>query len=111
MDRIVTSDEKRIDYYNVRRRRSWKQTFEYAGQAFDESCPVCLVWLDNNVIIHFELFPLGENFPKKKYCNQLSNLNATIQEKRPFRENQKADVFHYVNARPHVTKHSMQMVK
>lgn len=61
MDRFATSDGKGIYYDNDRRKRSWKQTFEYGEQAFAEGFAVCLVWLYYNVIILFELFSSGDS--------------------------------------------------
>lgn len=42
---------------------------------------VLSVWLDHRRIIHFEFLPAGETITVMKYCDQLTNLNAAIQEK------------------------------
>lgn len=43
----------------------------------------------------------------KKYCNQLTNLNAAIQEKQPILANRKGVIFHHGNARLHVAKRTL----
>lgn len=40
------------------------------------------VWWDCRWIIRFELSPTVETITAKMYCSQLTNFNATIQEKR-----------------------------
>jgi len=55
------------------------------------------IWWEMNEIINTE-----------RYCKQLDNLKAAIQEKRPFITNRHGVVFHQDNARPHVSVKSLQ---
>lgn len=50
-------------------------------------CSVC------TEIIHYKLLPPGETITAKKYCDLLTNLNVSVQEKRPIWENRKGVIF------------------
>ncbi|EEB17747.1 mariner transposase, putative [Pediculus humanus corporis] len=57
-------------------------------------------WWDYKGIVNFELLPRCQTINSEVYIRQLTNLNDTIQEKRPELANSKGIVFHHHNARP-----------
>lgn len=65
---------------------------------------VLSVWLDHRRIIHFEFLPAGETITVMKYCDQLTNLNAAIQEKQPNLVTRKSVICQHNNLRPHAAK-------
>ncbi|XP_025155877.1 histone-lysine N-methyltransferase SETMAR-like [Harpegnathos saltator] len=107
LDRLVTGGEKWIQYDNVERKRTWKQTNES-----DQPLPqtglhpqkaILFVWWDCKGIIFYELLLISEAINFDKYCQQLDNLKKAIKEKRPILAKQKNIVFHYDNTRPHTS--------
>ncbi|CAK9820034.1 Histone-lysine N-methyltransferase SETMAR [Anthophora quadrimaculata] len=115
LDRFVTGDEKWILYSNVQRKRTWKQAGENAepvAKAGLHPLKVLLsVWWDCRGIIFFELLPRGQTITSDKYCEQLTKLSEKIQEKRPVLANRKGVILHHDNARPHVSRQTLQKLK
>ena len=51
----------------------------------------------------YELLPENQTINSKKYCSQLDQLKAALNEKHPELVNRKGIVFHQDNSRPHVS--------
>ena len=71
-----------------------------------------LFWTDDEpktlvvcTMVYYELLPPNETINSMKYCNQLNQLKANIEEKWPELDNKKGVIFHYdnVRTRPHVS--------
>ena len=100
-------NEKWILYNNVERRRSWGKRNEppaitpKAG-LHPEKVMFC-IWWDWKGVLHHELLPENQTINSNKYCSQLDQLKAALDEKRPKLVNRKRIIFHQDNARPHVS--------
>ena len=60
---------------------------------------VHIVELEGN----YELLPENQTINSNKYCSQLDQLKAALDEKRPELVNRERIIFHQDNARPHVS--------
>ena len=54
-------------------------------------------------ILYYELLPENQMINSNKYCSQLDQLKAALDEKHPELVNRKHIIFHQDNARPHVS--------
>ena len=63
------------------------------------------IWWD------YELQEMNETINTERYCKQLGNLKAAIQEKSPSITNRHGVVFHQDNARQHVSVKFLQILK
>ena len=61
------------------------------------------IWWDWKGVLYYELLPENETINSNKYCSQLDQLKAALNEKRPELVNRKHITFHQDNARPHVS--------
>lgn len=115
LDRLVTGDEKWILYTNIKRRRTWKEANEpavsVAKVGLHPKKVLLSVWWDCQGVIYFELLSVGQTIDSKKYCQQLTKLDAAIKEKRPSLVNRKGVIFHHDNARPHISKMTLDKLK
>ena len=63
---------------------------------------LCIWWAWKGVP-YYELLPLNQTINSNKYCSQLDQLKAALDEKRPELVNRIRIIFHQDNARPHVS--------
>ena len=61
------------------------------------------IWWDWKGVIYYELFPENQRINSNRYCSQLDQLKAALNEKHPKLVNRKRIIFHQDNARPHVS--------
>ena len=61
------------------------------------------IWWDWEGVLYYELLPENQTINSNKYCSQLDQLKAALDEKRPELVNTKRIIFHQDNARPHVS--------
>ena len=54
-------------------------------------------------VLYYEPLPENQLINSNKYCSQLDQLKAALDEKRPELVNRKCIIFHQDNARPHVS--------
>ena len=54
-------------------------------------------------VLYHELLPENQTINSNKYCSQLDQLKAALDEKRPELVNRKRIIFYQDNARPHVS--------
>ena len=105
-------DEKWILYNNVELKRSWGKrnepppTTPKAG-LHPKKVTLC-IWWDWKGVFYYELIPENQTINSNKYCSQLDQLKAALDEKRPELVNRKRVIFHQDNARPHVSLMTMQ---
>ena len=106
LKQIVTGNEKWILYNNVEWKRSWSKgnepppTTPKAG--LHPKKVMCVRWDWKGVLYH-ELLLENQTSNFNKYCSQLDQLKAALDEKRPELVNRKHLIFHQDNARPHVS--------
>ena len=107
LKQIVIGDEKRILYNNVEWKRSWGKQNEPPSttpKASPHPKKVMLyIWWDWKEVLYYELLPENQTINSNKYCFQLDQLKAALDEKRPELVNRKHIIFHQDNARPHVS--------
>ena len=61
------------------------------------------IWWDWKGVLYYELLLENQTINSNKYCSQLDQLKATLDEKRPEFINRKRIVFHQDSARPRVS--------
>lgn len=115
LDRLVTGDEKWIEYNNIHRKRSWRQGNEpgqpTAKAGLHPQKVLMSIWWDCKGVIFYELLPTNETINSDKYCRQLDQLKVAIQEKRPILANRKGIIFHHDNARPHTSMQTQKKLR
>ena len=61
------------------------------------------IWWDWKGVLYYELLTENQTINCNKYCSQLDQLKAALDEKHPEVVNRKCVIFHQDNARPHVS--------
>ena len=61
------------------------------------------IWWDWKGVLYYELLPKNQRINSNKYCSQLDQLKAALDEKHPELVKRKCIIFHPDNARPHVS--------
>ena len=96
-----------ILYNNVERKRSWGKwneqppTTPKAG-LHPKKVMLCTRW-DWKGVLYYELLLENQTINSNKYCSQLDQLKAALDEKRLELVNRKRIIFHQNNTRPHVS--------
>ena len=107
LKQIVTGDGKWILYNNMERKRHWGKRNEPSPttpKAGLHPKKVMLhIWWDWKGVLYYELLPENETINSNKYCSQLDQLKAALDQKRPELVNRKRIIFHQDNTRPHVS--------
>ena len=103
----MTGDEKWILYNNVEWKRSWGKrnepppTTPKAG--LHPKKVMLYTWWDWKGVLYYELLLENQTINSSKYCSQLDQLKAALDEKCPELVNRKHIIFHQDNARLHVS--------
>ena len=100
-------NEKWILYNNVERKRPWgKQNgpppTTPKASLHPKMVMLCRWWFWKGVL-YYELLSESQMINSNKYCSQLDQLKAALDEKRPELVNRKSIIFHQDNARQHVS--------
>ena len=103
----MSGDEKWILYNNVERKRSWGKRNEPPPNTpkaglHPKKVMLCL-WWDWKGVLYYELLPENQTLNSSKYCSQLDQLKAALDEKWPEVVNRKRIIFHHITARLHVS--------
>ena len=61
------------------------------------------IWWDWKGVLYYELLPENQTINSNKYCSQLDQLKAALDEKHPELVNRKRIIFHQDHTRPHVS--------
>ena len=106
LKRIVTGDEKWILYNNVELKTSWGKQNEAPpttpkSDLHPKKVMLC-IWWDWKGVLYYKLLPENQMINSNKYCSQLDQLKAALNEKRLELVNRKCVIFHYGNTRTHV---------
>ena len=107
LKQIVMGNEKWILYNNVEWKRSWVRrnepppTTPKAGLHL-KKVMLC-IWWNWKGVLYYELLPENQTINSNKYCSQLDQLKAALNEKCPKLVNRKRIIFHQDNARLHVS--------
>ena len=60
------------------------------------------IWWDWKGVLYYELLLENQTINSNKYCSELDQMKAALDEKHPEFVNRKRIIFHQDNARPHV---------
>ena len=100
-------DEQWILYNNVGQKRSWgKQNEPPATKPKAGLHPkkvMLCIWWDWKGVLYYELLPENQTIISSKYCSQLDQLKAALNEKCTELVNRKHTIFHQCNTRPYVS--------
>ena len=105
----MTGDEKWILYNNEERTRSWGKrnapppTTPNAG--LHPKKVMLYIWWEWKGVLYYELLLENQTINSNKYCSQLDQLKAALNEKRP---ELVRVIFHQATARPHVSLRNRQ---
>ena len=105
-------DEQWILYNNVEQKRSWGKWNEpppatpKAG-LHPKKAMLC-IWWDWKGVLYYELLLEYQTINSSKYCSQLDQLKAALDEKRPELVNRKCIIFHQNTARLQVSLKTRQ---
>ena len=106
LKQTVMGDEKWILYNNVERKRRWGKRNEppptTTKAGLHPEKVMLYIWWDWKGVLYYELLPENETI-NSKYCSQLDQLKAALDEKRPESVNRKRILFQQDNAKPHVS--------
>ena len=112
LDRIVTCDEKWILYDNRRRSAQWLDKNEppkhFAKTKVHQKKVMVTVWWSAAGIIHYNFLNPGETINACKYCQQIEEMHQKLHVKHPALVNRKGPILLHDNARPHVSKVTLQ---
>lgn len=112
LNHLITGDEKWILYVNAQRKRQWlnpKQSpIPSPKPGLHPKKIMLCIWWDIKGIIYYELLEEGQTITSEKYCEQLDNLKEALMLKRPALVNRRNVIFHQDNARPHVSKKTIE---
>ena len=104
LKQIVMSDEKWILYNNVEQKRLWGKRNEPLATTPKASLHpkkvMLCIWWDWKGVLYYDLLPETQTINSNKYCSQLDQLKAALDEKRLELVNRKRIIFHQDNARP-----------
>ena len=82
----------------------WTTTNHTKDQSSSKEGECCVyIWWDWKVVLYYELLPENQTINSNKYCSQLDQMKAALDEKRLELVNKKCIIFHQDNARPHVS--------
>ena len=110
----VTGNEKWILYHNVKWKRSWgrrnKPPSATPKAGLHPEKVMLYIWWDWKGVLYYELLLENQTINSNKYCSQLDQLKAALDEKRPELVNRKRIIFHQDNARLHVSLMTKQKI-
>ena len=107
LKQIVTGDEKWILYNSVEWKRWWGKWNEpppatpKAG-LHPKKVMLC-IWWDWKGVLYYELLLENQTINSNKYCSQLDQLKAALDDNRPELVNRKCIIFHQDTARLQVS--------
>ncbi len=120
IDRIVTCDEKWVDYDNSRRSGQWVEVGKPGGTIPKKSLTprkiliTITVWWTARGIVHIDYLPRGQTINSTVYCSQIDIVHQKLLQRRASLVNRKGVLLLHDNARPHVsleTQRKLQSVK
>ena len=100
-------NENWILYNNVEWKRQWGKGNEPPPDTpktglHPKKVMLC-IWWDWKGVLYYELLLVNKTINSNKYCSQLDQLKAALDEKRPELVNRKCIIFHQDSSRLHVS--------
>ena len=115
LSRIITCDEKWLWYDCSARSGQWvkkdKPPGKVAKRDIHSKKLMVSVWWSKAGIIHYEFLKPGQTIDSENYCHQLDVVHAKLLEIQPALVNRKVPLVLHDNARPHVSKRTLQKLK
>lgn len=112
LERIVTCDEKWILYDNRRRSAQWLDKNEEPKPMPKPNLHakkiMVTVWWCATGIIHYSFLGTGESITAVLYCSQIDDMHKKLCMKHPALTNRKHPILLHDNARPHISKLTVQ---
>lgn len=112
LSRIVTCDEKWIKYDNRRRSAQWLDADEQPKQMpkpnLHSKKTMITVWWTAAGLIHYNFLKEGETITAQSYCQEIEIMHRKLREKQPSLINRKGPILLHDNARPHISKMTVQ---
>ncbi|XP_076673232.1 histone-lysine N-methyltransferase SETMAR-like [Andrena cerasifolii] len=107
-NRIVTCDEKWIQYDNRKRSAQWLDKDELLRHTPKRNIHrkklMVTVWWSSAGVIHYDFMKPGSTIIAETYCNQLDEMMQKLKEKQPRLVNRSTPILLHDNARPHTAK-------
>ena len=103
----MIGNEQWILYNNVERKRSRGKRNEpppttRKADLHPKKVMLC-IWWDWKGVLYYELLPKNQTINCNKYCSELDQLKAALDEKHPELVSRKHIIFHQDNTRPDVS--------
>lgn len=112
LSRIVTCDEKWVLYDNRRRSAQWLDADEkpkhVPKQSLHPKKTMITVWWSASGLIHYNFLKAGESITAQSYCNEIDVMHQKLLQNQPALVNRKGPILLHDNARPHVSRLTMQ---
>jgi len=112
LDRIVTCDEKWILYDNRRRSAQWLDKDEvpkhFPKPKLTPRKVMVTVWWCDAGIIHYSFLNPGETITAERYCHEIDEMHKKLKTLCPGLVNRKSPILLHDNARPHISKVTLQ---
>uniref|UniRef100_A0A5S6Q8A6 Mos1 transposase HTH domain-containing protein n=1 Tax=Trichuris muris TaxID=70415 RepID=A0A5S6Q8A6_TRIMR len=110
--RIINYDEKCILHDNRRRSSQWLDKGvspkRFPKPDVHQKKVLLIVWWSAKGIIHYSLLKSGETVMAQTYCSELEKMHEKLQRARPSLTNRKGPILLHDNARPHISKMTIQ---
>lgn len=115
LHRIVTCDEKWVLYNNQRRSAQWLNVGEsprhMSKPDLHQKKIMITVWWSMGGVIHFSFLDPGETITADKYCTELEEMHRKLIIKHPAMTNRHGVILLHDNARPHISKVTLNKLK
>lgn len=115
LDRLVTCDEKWVLYDNRRRSGQWLDKNEkpqhMAKPNLHPKKVMITVWWSMAGLIHYSFLPAGQTITANSYCEELERFHEKLGKKQPALVNRKGPILLHDNARPHISRLTVQKLQ
>ena len=112
LDRIVNCDEKWLLYYSRKRSGQWLDRNESPKHVpmpeLHQQRIIVTIWWSAICVIHYSFLKTNQTITAEIYCNQLADMHAFLQKRRPALVNRHGPILLHDNARPHVARLTVQ---
>lgn len=112
LHRIITCDEKWILYDNRRRSAQWLDKDEapkhFPKRSLHPKKTMMTLWWSTIGVIHHNFLNRGETINAEKYCTEIDIMHNKLTGKHPALVNRIGPILLHDNARPHVSRLTLQ---
>uniref|UniRef100_A0A0N5BIQ3 HTH_48 domain-containing protein n=1 Tax=Strongyloides papillosus TaxID=174720 RepID=A0A0N5BIQ3_STREA len=115
LNRLITCNEKWIIYDNRKRSEQWLDKDEapkhFPKPKLSTKKIMVTVWWSAIGIIYYDFMKTGETIDSESYCQQIEKMHQKLSQKKPALVNRKRLILHHDNAKPHVSKRTVQKLR